>query len=477
ALAGLLVGVDRNLALAGLDDDRNDLVDEGPRLDRVVGAGQRGDRVLVHLGAGELVLVRRGLGEGAHRTTFLVGVLEPVEEHVVVSRVVADARARAMLLEQVGSVGHALHAAGDDQVDGAHGERLGAHDHGLHAAAADLVDGGRLDRLGQPGLERGLARGCLAEPGGQHAAHVDPFDGLALNPRALDRRPDRGRAELCRRDVRQCALHPSHRGARVGQDDDRVGFVEYGHGERRPLATGRKDADYLVMPRGQDNRVTGLRIAAIGAIFAVAALAVPALAQTAPWRNVEGPLRQLTDIAAIEQLARDHPHSSNVRLALLNVYLEAEMMDAALLEIEFLAERGYRFSEAGRAALLAAFDDGTRERLEALFAAGSGPIEASVGLATVPVEAELVEALAWRGDGEALFASTIVSRALYRRAGQGPWQPVELPVAGSLGGLVYDDAGGTLWISSGVYEQTPDPESAFRGLIGYSPDDGSTITI
>jgi len=231
------------------------------------------------------------------------------------------------------------------------------------------------------------------------------------------------------------------------------------------------------MPRGQDNRVTGLRIAAIGAIFAVAALAVPALAQTAPWRNVEGPLRQLTDIAAIEQLARDHPHSSNVRLALLNVYLEAEMMDAALLEIEFLAERGYRFSEAGRAALLAAFDDGTRERLEALFAAGSGPIEASVGLATVPVEAELVEALAWRGDGEALFASTIVSRALYRRAGQGPWQRVELPVAGSLGGLVYDDAEGTLWISSGVYEQTPDPESAFRGLIGYSPDDGTTITI
>src|SRR5690606_5561145 len=71
----------------------------------------------------------------------------------------------------------------------------------------------------------------------------------------------------------------------------------------------------------------------------------------------------------------------------------------------------------------------------------------------------------------------IVSRALYRRAGQGPWQRVELPVAGSLGGLVYDDAEGTLWISSGVYEQTPDPESAFCGLIGYSPDDGTTITI
>ena len=139
------------------------------------------DRIIVHVPAGELIFVGGALGEAAHRAAFLIGVLEPVEEHVVVGGVVADARAAAMLLEQVGRVGHALHAAGDDQVGIAGGERLGAHDHRLHARSAHLVDGGRLDRCGQAGLDRGLARGGLAEAGGKHAAHVDAVDVVAVD--------------------------------------------------------------------------------------------------------------------------------------------------------------------------------------------------------------------------------------------------------------------------------------------------------
>ena len=66
--------------------------------------------------ARELIFVGGVLGEGAHRAALLIGILEPVEQHMVVGRVVADARARAVLLEQVRRVGHALHAAGDDHV-------------------------------------------------------------------------------------------------------------------------------------------------------------------------------------------------------------------------------------------------------------------------------------------------------------------------------------------------------------------------
>src|SRR3546814_11683886 len=57
---------------------------------------------------------------------------------MVIGGIVPDTRARPMLLEQIGGVGHRLHAARDDQVDAAGGERLGAHDDGLHARPADL---------------------------------------------------------------------------------------------------------------------------------------------------------------------------------------------------------------------------------------------------------------------------------------------------------------------------------------------------
>src|SRR3546814_11356226 len=55
------------------------------------------------------------LRESAHRTARLIGVFQPVEEHMVVCGVVPDARAAAMLLEQIGRIGHRFHAARDDQ--------------------------------------------------------------------------------------------------------------------------------------------------------------------------------------------------------------------------------------------------------------------------------------------------------------------------------------------------------------------------
>jgi hypothetical protein len=141
---------------------------------------------------------------------------------VVIDGVVASARAAAMLLEQVGRVGHAFHAAGDDQVDRAAGQRLGAHDDRLHARAADLVDGARLDRLGQARLKRNLAGGGLAEAGRQHAAHIDALDVLALHTGALDRGFDGGGAQVGRRNVGEHARKTAHRSAGVRKDDDRI---------------------------------------------------------------------------------------------------------------------------------------------------------------------------------------------------------------------------------------------------------------
>ncbi len=220
AATGRLVGIDRHLALARRHRHGGDLAFELAAVDRRFGAVERLERVIVHVLARQLIFVRRALREAAHRAAFLIGVFKPVEEHVVIGGVVADAGARTVLFEEVWRIGHRFHAARDDQVDRSCGQRLGAHDDRLHARTADLVDRRRLDRFGQAGLDRRLARGCLAEPGGQHAAHIYPVDVLAPDPGAFDRRLDRSRAEIGRAGIGERALHRPHRGARIGQDDD-----------------------------------------------------------------------------------------------------------------------------------------------------------------------------------------------------------------------------------------------------------------
>ena len=132
-----------------------------------------------------------------------------------------------MLGEEIGGVGHALHAAGDDDVGAAGPNRVGGHDRRLHAGAAHLVDRGRLDMAGKSGLQRRLPRRGLAEAGGEDAAHVDLLDRLVGDAGALDRRADRGGAELGGAGAGEGALEAAHRGAGVGEDDDGIGVGHF----------------------------------------------------------------------------------------------------------------------------------------------------------------------------------------------------------------------------------------------------------
>ena len=154
-------------------------------------------------------------------------------------RIMPQSCARAVLFEQVGRVGHALHPAGDHHIDGATGERFCPHDHGLHSAAAHFVDGGGLNGKRQACLDRGLARRGLAKPGWQHAADIGAVDILTRHAGALNRRLDRHRTKIGRGNIGQRALHRAHRGAGVGKDDDRIGGGKLGHG--KVLASRRGD--------------------------------------------------------------------------------------------------------------------------------------------------------------------------------------------------------------------------------------------
>ena len=92
------------------------------------------------------------------------------------------------------------------------------------------------------------------------------------------------------------------------------------------------------------------------------------------------------------------------------------------------------------------------------------PITASRPLATVPTTHRLVEGLAFDPLRDRLFVSSVVDRQLLRRHEDG-WTPVEGLEPGSLFGLAFDAARDRLWVASGRVDQTPNPETAFRGLI------------
>ena len=113
SLQGLLVLADRLHAFAAGDVHGDDFALEGPALHGRLGAAETFDGIGVHIGAGELIGRRGLLGEGAHELARVIGVLEAIEVHGIHHPVVADAGAAAMFGQQIGGVGHALHAAGD----------------------------------------------------------------------------------------------------------------------------------------------------------------------------------------------------------------------------------------------------------------------------------------------------------------------------------------------------------------------------
>ena len=182
--ARVLVVVDeQRLALLLRHLDRNDLLLEDPLRDGALGLLLALSREVVLLLARDAVVLGDVLGGDAH-VDVLEGVHQPVMHHRVDHLRVAHARAEATAGHQVGRPRHVLHAAGHDDVRVARPDDLRRQRDGLQARAAEHVDGrrGHLDR--QPGSDRGLARGVLAEAGLQHAPEQDLLDllGRDLSP-------------------------------------------------------------------------------------------------------------------------------------------------------------------------------------------------------------------------------------------------------------------------------------------------------
>ncbi len=170
-----------------------------------------------------MVGFRGGFAEIAHRAAGLVGVLEPVQEHVIDNPVMTGAVAAARFRQQIGRIGHALHAAGHHDLGRAGADDVMRQHGGLHAGAADLVDRRRSRRVRQFGAARGLPRRSLTLSGRQHTAHedfVDPFRGQIC---PLNGGADHMGTELMCAEGRKIAHEPAQRCAGGGNDDNLVG--------------------------------------------------------------------------------------------------------------------------------------------------------------------------------------------------------------------------------------------------------------
>jgi len=163
-------------------------------------------------------------------------------------------------------------------------------------------------------------------------------------------------------------------------------------------------------------------------------------------------------------LAAQFPDSASVQRRLLAAAHQAGDGEAVRTGLARLAASGYAPSQATIDLLATHVPEAEMEALRLRFAANGARVQRSRLFATVPAEHRLVEGVAWDARASRLFAGTVVGRALLVHDAGG-WREVEGLAAGSLFGLAIDPRRRLLWAASGVVEQTPSPDTAFRGLI------------
>lgn len=175
-------------------------------------------------------------------------------------------------------------------------------------------------------------------------------------------------------------------------------------------------------------------------------------------------------LAALDALAADFPYSATVRRRFLAAAHEAGDTTRVSGELGALVDLGYAPSAATLDTLSRHLPSAAMADLRLRFDANRALVASSRLFATVPQSGRLIEGIAWDGSRRRLFASSVVGRELLYAEGA-TWHAVPRFNPGSLFGLAIDAPRRLIWIASGVVEQTPSPQTAFRGLIALSLDD------
>jgi hypothetical protein len=89
---------------------------------------------------------------------------------------------------------------------------------------------------------------------------------------------------------------------------------------------------------------------------------------------------------------------------------------------------------------------------------------------TIPSNWHLIEGIAWDVRTGRMFAGSVVDRVLLVRDGEGEWRRVPIDGLGGLFGMAVDGPNRLLWLTSGLADPTPSPETAFAGLVAVDAD-------
>ena len=165
----------------------------------------RVDREFVLLFARDAVFFGYVLAGDAH-VVVVVNVPQAIVDHGVDELRVAQTVSLAGLRQQIGSIGHRFHPAGNDDraVTGLY--RLRRERDGFQSRAADLVDCHGTCCGRESAEDCSLARRILAESGGDDVAHDALIDLRRIDAGALDRFPYRNGAELRRAEIGKATL-------------------------------------------------------------------------------------------------------------------------------------------------------------------------------------------------------------------------------------------------------------------------------
>jgi sugar lactone lactonase YvrE len=205
----------------------------------------------------------------------------------------------------------------------------------------------------------------------------------------------------------------------------------------------------------------------VGAFWLAASLSLSAHAapESGSGNAWPGPPRaQPPDAAAMLALSERFPESAALLRRVIAASLEPGSEARLRAALDRLVAMGYALSPASLQAILARLPGAEGAALTARFHANRGAAGASRLAFTIAPERHLIEGVAWDMPRRRLFASSVVGRELLIHDAQG-WRAVPGIDAGSLFGLAIEPRRQLLWLTSGVVEQTPSPDTAFRGLI------------
>ncbi|RED15362.1 hypothetical protein [Parasphingopyxis lamellibrachiae] len=182
--------------------------------------------------------------------------------------------------------------------------------------------------------------------------------------------------------------------------------------------------------------------------------------------------------ADLQRMASEFPHSGLMQLRLAQDAIDADRMAHAEAALWRYIAMGGTLTEAGQAVFMAAFSDERWPLFVARMTYNAAPRTASVPAASVPANLGLVEGIVHVSTINANLVSSVTARTVYEPSAEG-WAPFSgvggepdprSPQMGSPMGMAFDAERGWLWVSSSAVDQTTEPDTAFVGMVGISPD-------